>query len=758
MINELRRIVSAVSAAPDIKTTFRLIVSEVKTAMSTEVCSLYLLDENNHRYIFTATEGLNQGLEGKISLNISEGLIGLIARTAQPLNVADTARHPNNKLLNNIGEEPFHAFLGCPIIHQRKILGVLVIQQRSIRQFNTAEEAFLITIAAQLAGVVAHAQVLGALQTSLHNPQKKNIKLKGLAASAGIAIGKAHIINSEFDILSVTDRHCDDIDAEIALFSESLLATQNHILDLKQHFSNRLGKQEILLFDVFIQMLDENNLGGETIELIKQGYAAATALSKVIRKHIQLFETMNDPYLRERADDIKDLGQRVYLFLLKESPIAINHQEPYIAIGENLSTTSLGEIVKDNLVGLASIDGSQNAHLAILARAMGIPTVMGINDLPLKEIHHQKIIVDGYQGEIIINPADSIIQKYEDFQQESLLIDKGLTQLKTLPAKTLDDHSIKLFINTGLMVNVDSSVQQDADGVGLFRTEIEFLLGETFPSEKEQIITYGNHLKTFHPKPVIMRCLDIGGDKPLPYFPINETNPYLGWRGIRVTLDHPDIFLAQVKAMLKANKSLGNLKILLPMISQINEFVSAKAIILDAFNELKMHDPQLPLPDIGMMIEVPSVIYQLQAFTQHADFFSVGSNDLCQYLLAVDRNNPNVSSLYDHFHPAVLKACYEIAQICQQANKPVSICGELAGEPAAAPLLLAMGFDSLSLSSRHLLRVKSIIRLSSLTKAQHLLKTVLTLNEAAEVKAYLSCQLAQDSIVPLFNLNSTSSK
>jgi phosphotransferase system, enzyme I, PtsP len=309
----------------------------------------------------------------------------------------------------------------------------------------------------------------------------------------------------------------------------------------------------------------------------------------------------------------------------------------------------------------------------------------------------------------------------------------GLEQLKDLPCVTLDQHRIALWVNTGLMADAVLSLERGAEGVGLYRTEVPFMLRDRFPSEEEQRQVYREQLEAFFPHPVTMRTLDIGGDKSLPYFPITEDNPFLGWRGIRITLDHPEIFLAQVRAMLKASEGLNNLRILLPMISSIPELEVAQMLIFRAFDELIEEGYGLQRPGIGVMVEVPSAVYQARELAARVDFLSVGSNDLTQYLLAVDRNNARVADLYHSLHPAVLRALYTVVKEGHSQGVPVGICGELAGDPAAAMLMVAMGFDVLSMNATNLLKVKSVIRSITLTRAQQLLDEVIVLPDTESI-------------------------
>jgi phosphotransferase system enzyme I (PtsP) len=446
---------------------------------------------------------------------------------------------------------------------------------------------------------------------------------------------------------------------------------------------------------------------------------------------------MKDDYLKERASDIKDIGQRILAELQSIHKDEQIYEEKTILVGEEISAADLAEVPEGSLVGIVSMKGSTNSHVAILARAMNIPTVMGIIGLKLEDIAKRAMIVDGYTGNVFISPPKSLIYEYKQLWQEENELNESLFSLRDKLAETVDNYRIKLQVNTGLAMDAGLSMSVGAEGVGLYRSEVPFMSRDRFPSEDEQYIIYKQILKAFAPHEVTMRTLDIGGDKILPYFPIKEDNPYLGWRGIRVTLDHPDVFLLQVRAMMRANEDINNLRIMLPMVTTLSEVDEALYLIHQAYQELLEEGCQIPKPQIGVMIEVPAAAYQAFEFAQRVDFLSVGSNDLTQYFLAVDRNNARVANMYDSLHPAMLKMLIKIVESGHTAGAKVSICGEMAGDPLAALLLLAMGFDALSMNSASLLRIKWVIRNFSLTQSRQILADVLALENPDEIRLYM---------------------
>jgi phosphotransferase system enzyme I (PtsP) len=743
MLDRLREIVQEVNAARDLQTALDVIVTRVREAMNTQVCSVYLLDSDINSHVLMASEGLRKESVGHVSLQLDEGLVGLVARNAEPVNLEDARSHPNFHYLSETGEELYSSFLGVPIIHHRKVLGVLVVQHKEQRSFDNGEEAFLITLSAQLAGVIAAAEATGAIQGISPSGQRRlDMSFSGISGASGVAIGQAVVVFPHADLGLIPSRRTEHIDEEIQAFSVALTKVRADIRALSDSVGHQLRPEERELFDVYLRMLDDDALGREVNDLIYAGQWAQGALAEVANDHVKAFEQMKDPYLRERAADIKDLCSRV-LYYLQETDREKPREYPQntVLVGEELAPAMLMEVPRENLVGIISVKGSGNSHVAILARTMGIPTVMGVIDLPFRRLDGLQVIVDGYNGTVYNNPSEQLLARYREVIKEEEQLVRGLEVLINLPAVTPDNHKVSLWVNTGLMTDVVRSLDHGAEGIGLFRTEVPFLLSERFPSEQEQAVIYREQLQAFAPMPVTMRTLDIGGDKALPYFPIQEANPFLGWRGIRVTLDHPEIFIAQARAMIRASEGLNNLQIMLPMVSNLQEVTGSLQIIKRALRELQEEGLDVIMPPVGVMIELPAAVYLTRALCQMVDFVSVGSNDLTQYLLAVDRNNPRVADLYSAYHPAVLNALQQVVDGAHAEHKPVSICGEMAGDPGAALLLMAMGFDTLSMNASTLLKVKAVIRAVSLSSARELLADVMQMTDAQSIRSCVDLAL-----------------
>lgn len=597
---------------------------------------------------------------------------------------------------------------------------MLVVQQKSPRLFSEMEVSFLVTLAAQLAVLVAHAQTQGHWRLS-----KKQQAITGVAASSGVAIGEFWWDDTQPDLSEVLPASALDPDFEqerIALAVESALADFRR---MRKKLDGDINKEALAIFDLFTHLLNDPMLRKDLKAQIQKGDRADWALRQVVESYSNRFARMSDVYLRERAQDIRELGQRLLFFLLNTETNQPKIDKPVILVVRELTASVLAALPKDKLLAVVSLEGAANSHAAILSRALGIPAVMGVS-INLRDLNGKKGIVDGYSGKLFISPSKTILNEYRALANEERELSRMVNEAIREPACTLDGARIELLLNAGLSADTSIAVNQGVDGVGLYRTEISFLLQHRFPSEEEQTQQYRHVLNTYPHQRVVMRTLDIGGDKPLPYLPIEEDNPFLGWRGIRFTLDHPDIFIIQLRAMLRASAESGNLSILLPMISGAKELDDALKFIYQAYQEVSQQDPRVVMPQIGIMLEVPSMLYLLPLIADKIDFVSVGTNDLTQYLLAVDRNNARVADVYESMHPAVVMALKQIQQTCAIHQIPVCVCGELAGDPIGALLLIGLGYTTLSMNTSNVAKVKYLVRHSELAELTQLAEQALT--------------------------------
>ena len=743
MLKTLHSIVQDVNSARGLDHALKIIVKRVADSTHVDVCSIYLVDPDSQEYVLMATKGLNPDAVGRVRLRFDEGLVGLVGERKEPLNLENAEAHPRFRYFPETGEERFHSFLGAPIIHFRRLLGVLVVQQTARRRFGEEEVAFIVTMAAQLAGAIAHGEATGGVSPVPNKHGSFRRVLTGVPGAPGIAMGRSMVAYSPADLFAVPDRQISDVEREVEMFQTALGVVREEVQDLADRLADSVPSDEHRLFDVYLRMLESESLVDGTIKRIREGNWACGALRDSIAEHVSVFDEMEDPYLRERAEDIRDIGRRILMRLQLDSGDERAVPEGTVLVGEEISASQLAEIPTERLVGVVTVRGSGNSHVAILARALNIPAVMGAADLPVGRLEGREIIVDGYAGRVHVDPGREAKREYRRLLREDAALSEDLMVLKGKPAETLCGFRMGLYANTGLMSDITSSLASGCDGIGLHRTEFPFMVRERFPGEDEQTVVYRQVLEPFTPRKVVLRTLDVGGDKPLPYFPVREENPFLGWRGIRLTLDHPEIFLTQLRAMIRANSGCGNLRVLFPMVSRLSEVDEACALLDRARDELEEEGMDVSRPEVGVMIEVPSAVYQIRGLAERVDFFSIGTNDLTQYLLAVDRNNARVADLYGELHPAVIQAVERVAKEATAADKPVTVCGAMAGDPAAAILLLGMGVDGLSMSVSSLLRVKWVIRSFSREHARHLLCRAREMDHPQDIRLMLNQALEE---------------
>ncbi|MDN5680755.1 MAG: phosphoenolpyruvate--protein phosphotransferase, partial [Ewingella sp.] len=619
-------------------------------------------------------------------------------------------------------------FLGVPIIHRRQLLGVLVIQQREHRQFDEGEESFMVTLANQLAGILSQAQL------NVLYGRFRQTRVKALAASPGVAIGIGWQDSTQPSLDQVYMASTLDTVRERERLTRALDEAGAEFRRFSKRFSASAQKESAAIFDLYSHLLNDARLKRDLFTEIDKGAVAEWAVKKVVEQFAAQFASLQDTYMRERGSDLRALGQRLVFHLDDTIQGNTTWPERFILVADELTATLLAEMPQDRLAGVVVRDGAANSHAAILVRAMGVPTIMGA-DIQPSLLSQRQLIVDGYRGELLIDPEPVLVNEYKRLISEEMELSQRAEYDVEQPAAMKTGERVQVMLNAGLSADHEKLFGSRVDGVGLYRTEIPFMLQSGFPSEEEQVAQYQGMLQLFPSKPVTLRTLDIGSDKQLPYMPISEENPCLGWRGIRITLDQPEIFLIQVRAMLRANAATGNLGILLPMITSLEEIDEARRLIDRAGREVQEQlGYDLPKTRIGVMIEVPSMIFMLPSLAGRVDFISVGTNDLTQYLLAVDRNNTRVAGLYDSLHPAMLRVLKQIVTEGEAAGLQISLCGEMAGDPMGALLLTGMGYRNLSMNGRSVARIKYLLRSIELADAQELARRVLEAQFTTDVR------------------------
>ncbi len=728
MLTTLRSIIEQVLKEPDVTKSLKLLVRETKEALSVDCCSVYLAETNRKRYRLVATEGLSKESEGKVTLRFGEGLVGLVGKRNEVLNLADAQSHPNFKYIPEVGEEEFRSFLGVPIVHESIVLGVLIIQQKASRQFNEIEESFLVTLGAQLASILYVSQ-LKAQNNGVQVP------LSCACGFGGIAIARGWVWQPHMELEQVLLKKTDDPQLQVELFHQALFQLQMDLDSLSFRMNDKLKDSECTnVFATYQQILDDQAFSNAVDTKIYEDNWTASSAVKLVAEDI--IAQKIEQGLKEETLDVRDLAQRLLSRLAHSYLDEFDFTEPVILLAEEITVSLIAELPRDKIAGIVSLKGNASSLVAIFARSLNIPTLMGVT-FPLQKLDRHLFIVDGIRKELLIDPPEGVLAEYRDSMNATAEHDRKYDAERCLEAMTTDNVRIRVELNAGLNIGKnDTDVLDVIDGVGLYRTEVEFMMQNAFPTEFEECVHYEEFLKNFATKRVRMRTLDAGGDKPLPYLPVEEENPLLGWRGIRVSLDRPNLLLTQFRAMLKASRRYENLEIMLPMVSSLEEVITAKKLLDQAHKEIcEDYSTVIAYPKLGAMIEVPAAMFLLEDFAPYLDFFSIGSNDLTQYTFAIDRNNPKVARLYDCFQPAMIRVLARLLRICsKEIHRPLAMCGELAGDPLGAMLLLSMGFRELSMNYSSIPRIKYIIRRVNIQELESIFAQAIKLSNAKEIR------------------------
>ncbi len=559
----------------------------------------------------------------------------------------------------------------------------------------------------------------------------------GIAASPGVAIGKVFLLDSEEDVILKRRILSRDIPHEITRFEAALIAARREILDIQKKIAKVMGGEHAEIFNAHLLVLEDRALIEEVIKkLEKQKLNVEYIFIQVSKKYSRIFARMEDDYLKERASDIRDVSRRVLHKLIgKKKQDLANLADEVIIAAYDLSPSDTALMHKERVIGFITDIGGKTSHTAIMARSLGIPAVVGLHDVSSKIRPDVTLIVDGNRGVVILNPSKTTLKRYADEQTKFEIFEEKLAGLKNLPAETKDGCRVSLAANIELPEDVPSVIAHGADGIGLYRTEFLYMNRTDLPTEEEQLKSYRHVVEKIAPQSVIIRTLDLGGDKFLSHlqFP-REMNPFLGWRAIRFCLERLDVFKVQLRAILRASAH-GNVKMMYPMISGVQEIRKANAVVEEVKKELRAEKKKFDdNMEIGAMIEIPSAATTADILAKEADFFSIGTNDLIQYSLAIDRVNEKVAYLYEPMHPAIIRLVKFVIDAAHKEGLWVGMCGEMAGDPVSALILIGLGLNELSTSSVMVPEIKKVIRSVTLKEAQDLVVRVSQLTTADEIR------------------------
>ncbi|MFW6388950.1 MAG: phosphoenolpyruvate--protein phosphotransferase [Desulfohalobiaceae bacterium] len=753
---ELSKIVAESSGT---RQTLQEIVKLLANKLQVEACSIYLLNRSRDLLSLEASVGLNPESIGQISIPPQEGLTGLTLEKKEPVFVVQPQKHPRFKFFQHSGEEAYQTFLGLPLIYHQHVQGVLVIQTKQQDSISASEISVFSAIASQISSIAAYTGLVQdverekaqakKLQKSINLLQgqdsqckEKKPLLRGLPASSGFGQGQAHYLGQGIGFEQVEEEHIQDTELEEKFLQQAFQKAQQEILELDQGEAN-ISEEEKSFLQLHLALLQDQGLLHRIREKIQQGFSAAYSLKLTILQYLEHFSELADPYLRERGQDIENVGELVLHHLLGIGQKQTQElSQKTVIIAADLAATELMALRQENLEGIVLSKGGKTSHAVILARSLEIPAVIAVGDVLDRISEGDQIIVDGDSGLIFPRPSQEIKAEYSRLAQDKQKLDSRLHALKDLPAVTRDGYQAQLGANIGLLSDMELVQRHGAEFIGLYRTEFPFLVRSGFPTEEEQFELYKSIVQKAQGKSVNIRSLDVGGDKFLSYLDYpREDNPYLGWRSIRISLEKRDVFQTQLRAMLRAS-AFGQVRIMLPMLTTVNELKTARELIeaekSALYQEGQAFDPEIP---VGIMLEIPGTVKLLPSLADDLDFISVGSNDLLQYALAVDRNNPKVAPMYHPLHPGFLLIMQEIAEKASSLDKEITICGEAASNYLCAYIFLALGLNRLSINPAALPLIKNMIRRMELSHARQDLQRVLQMHEASEIEAYLLKQV-----------------
>jgi phosphotransferase system enzyme I (PtsP) len=721
----------------DLKTFLQKIVIMVANHMRAEVCSIYLYNEEAGELVLTATKGLNPDYVGLVKLGKGEGLTGLALEELRPIAERTARLHPKFKRFEGLDEERYESFLGVPILRGPTGIGVLVIQRQREEEFEKDDIQALQAVASQLANIIENTKLLMRLNDqretggSTSAPFRGETYYQGRVASEGFALGRA-VVSDRGKTLATLSQLPLERTFTLEDMGQAIERTQAELEELQKQVEEKLSDVASLIFSAHLLMLKDDGFVGQIYELIGQGESPPRAVVHVAEKYILIFSQSANTYLREKVQDVEDLAVRLIGHLLSEEERPLGCRDA-IVVAQNLFPSDILRLATEGVKGIVLVSGGVTSHLSILARSLQIPMVIVDNPDLLLIPKGTKLLLDAESGEVFFDPSREIETGFRSREKSrrDALASRGTGDGVCF---TRDGTRVRLLANVNLLTDLSLAASLGAEGVGLYRSEFPFMIRSDFPSEEEQFYVYRKVVEGMPEKPVTLRTLDIGGDKVLTYYPnMMEQNPFMGMRSIRFSLQHQDIFKKQVRAMLRAGNG-ADLTVLFPMISSLDEFLDARDTVRACIQELKAEGAAFnATPKIGLMVEIPSVLDIIDDLAKEADAFSLGTNDLIQYMLAVDRTNEKVAALYMPHHPAILRAIRTVVAAAHRHGKDVSICGDMAHNEQYLPFLLGVGLRSLSVDPVELPKMRKAIAEIDLGEAKDFAETLLAQSRARDI-------------------------
>jgi phosphotransferase system, enzyme I, PtsP len=723
----LRRLRDVMAGSGTAQERLDTIVRIIAADMVAEVCSCYIMRAGEVLELF-ATEGLRPEAVHRTRLRVGEGLVGVIAATARPLALAEAQTHPDFAYRPETGEEVYHSLMGVPVLRGGRVLGVLVVQNRTRRHYTEDEIEALQTIAMVLAELAASGDFVSPSELQPSNGiGLLPTRLDGVRLNAGLACGVAVLHEPRVLIRQVV---AEDPQAELVRLRLAVAAMQSAIDDLIAASDIAAGGEHRDILETYRMFAADRGWLQRITEAVRSGLTAEAAVQKVADDTRARMSQVSDPYLRERLADLEDLTNRLQQHLAGDHPTAAAAELPeeFILIARAMGPAELLDYDRQRLKGLVLEEGSPTAHVAVVARALDIPVVGRVKEVLAKVEAGDLVVVDGDEAQVMVRPGEEVLQAVNARIEARLGKRLSYAALRDAPAVTLDGVCVALHLNAGLLLDLPYLDETGAEGVGLFRTELPFMLRDDFPSVGQQVSTYRRVLEHARGRPVTFRTLDIGGDKVLPYMSeIADENPAMGWRAIRIALDRPAMLRHQLRALVRAGSG-HRLRVMFPMVAEMAEFDAARAILDLELERAAGRGHALPEPiEVGVMFEVPALLWELPYLLPKLDFLSVGTNDLVQFLFACDRGNPRLADRYDPLSISVLGPLGEVVRACAAHEVPLALCGEMAGQTLDAMALIGIGFRSLSMAPSSIGPIKAMIRSLELAALEAVLATLPTL-------------------------------